>query len=338
MATVEGGVSNVNIGLTPAENDAISNILQGTFGNASQVAQTQLNGGTFVLGTGSAASNFQQVTSAIVPTAGTGLNNVVVNDNLVQMTVTTPANVVIATQGTAQAVSSSDAANYFQTLIDASVPTTPGDAATNTFRQELTTNTQIAANAVGGEGAVVRVANISTTGAGSDGVVRLGLETVGDAAGSNVVQAVVTGGTAAPIVISGASSAVIIGDGNITTDTSSLIVAGSGNQIVRGSAGADTVIGGGGNDTLFGGAGDTIGFGGLGNYNVVADNTSSLVLDFSHLGVRSLEELASYLTGSTTNADGSVTYNFGSASITLTGISDTQIQFTWATITDLVVG
>ena len=254
------------------------------------------------------------------------------------MTVTTPANVVIATQGTAQAVSSSDAANYFQTLIDASVPTTPGDAATNTFRQELTTNTQIAANAVGGEGAVVRVANISTTGAGSDGVVRLGLETVGDAAGSNVVQAVVTGGTAAPIVISGASSAVIIGDGNITTDTSSLIVAGSGNQIVRGSAGADTVIGGGGNDTLFGGAGDTIGFGGLGNYNVVADNTSSLVLDFSHLGVRSLEELASYLTGSTTNADGSVTYNFGSASITLTGISDTQIQFTWATITDLVVG
>lgn len=336
MATVEGGVSNVNIGLTPAENNAISSILQGTFGNASQVAQTELTGGTFVLGTGSTAGNFQQVTSAIVPTAGTGLNNAVVNDNLVQMTVTTPANVVIATQGTAEAVSSSDAANYFQTLIDAAVPTTQGDVATNTFRQELTTATQIAAEAVGGEGAVVHVANISSTGAGSDGVVRLGLETVGDAAGSNVVQAVVTGGTTSPIVISGASSAVIIGDGNITTDTSSLIVAGSGNQIVRGSAGADTILGGGGNDTLFGGAGDTVGFGGLGNYIVVADGTSSLVMDFSHLGIRSLDELASYLTGTTTNADGSVTYNFGGASITLTGILETQLQFNWAALTDLV--
>jgi len=334
MATVEGGVSAVSVtGLTPAETTAITSVIQGALSGATQVAQTGLaGGGTLVVGTGSTVGNFSQVSSVIAPGSGVGLNNVTVSDNLVQMQVSTPAGVVINTQGTTEAVTATTAQNYFQTLIDAAIPASADTAA---VRGSIATATQTAANAVGGEGAVVRVATISDTQAGVDGVVRLAVSGTGDAAGANVVQAIVTGNnTENRIVVEGAKAVAVVGSGQVELASAGLLVGDSGNQVLVGSAGADTLIGGTGNDTIIGGFGDTIGFNGLGNFNVQATATGTAsgnyIMDFSALGIRSLQELASYIVGTTTNADGSVTYDFGAATITLTGISDSQLQFTWA--------
>jgi Ca2+-binding RTX toxin-like protein len=129
--------------------------------------------------------------------------------------------------------------------------------------------------------------------------------------------------------LKGVQSALVINSGTIHAEGNTPIrmVGDITAQNMGGADGNDTLAGGGGNDTLAGGLGsDTFGFSALGHYtltdfNVAQHDTAA----FAVTGVTTIGQLAAFLT-SVDDAPTGVTYHFGpNASITLIGVSASQV-------------
>jgi Ca2+-binding RTX toxin-like protein len=136
--------------------------------------------------------------------------------------------------------------------------------------------------------------------------------------------------TGAKVEAVDAKAVGFVGTGEVTVTTTdgsgTLVVGDAFAQKLDGSqnSGHDTLIGGAGNDTLVGGAGDVIGFNGLGHFTVVGTE-KGVSFTFLFEGIHSVQDLAQYLTGITETASG-VTFHFGdAASITLVGVSASQV-------------
>ena len=309
MATLPGGLEIT----TPSE--SVSTLISSALATASNVTTSTITTGgtgTVVTGAGTQIAGLATTVGAVV--AGqTGLNGATVSDGVVTTQVTTPANVALVTQGTAAPVTATEAQNYLQALVNAAAP---GD-------QALTNMVNTIANGVNGQ-AAVRVAIVDSSAANTSGQVVL------DVSGSNtnVVQAVVANGN--NVVVNGATAVAAVGNGSFqVSGTQGVLVAGDGaNQVISGGAGRDTLVGGGGIDSIVGGAGDIVGFNSVGNYTV--SGSSNVVLNFGSVGVTSLNQLASLVTGVQQNGD-ATTYIFdnGVASITLVGINLGQVNFSF---------
>jgi len=129
-------------------------------------------------------------------------------------------------------------------------------------------------------------------------------------------------------VLKGVENAVIANAGSVTIEGSTAVhlVADTASQSLVGGSGNDTLVGGGGNDTLTGGLGDDVfGFSALGHVTITDFDVAHDSLGFSSTGITSIAQLAGLVTGVTQTAEG-VTFNFGhDASITLVGVSASEI-------------
>ena len=130
------------------------------------------------------------------------------------------------------------------------------------------------------------------------------------------------------VALANVEAAVLAGPGTIRNDGSNAIIIASDNkaQKITGGTGNDTLIGS-GNDTLTGGGGsDIFGFNKGGHYRVTDFNKAVDKLAFDVVGVTTIEQLKLKVTGVSKIADG-ITYHFGpDNSITLVGISASDLS------------
>ncbi|HTR00858.1 MAG TPA: hypothetical protein VMH83_12750 [Candidatus Acidoferrum sp.] len=151
-----------------------------------------------------------------------------------------------------------------------------------------------------------------------------------DATGTSnnpIVFAINLAGVTNTVALKGVSGAILAGDGTVRIDdnNSVFITSDIGAQNITGGGGNDTLVGA-GNDTLTGGAGaDVFGFQAKGHYVITDFNKASDTLAFNFSNLHTLSDLAAKVTSVVTTAT-DITYNFGpDSSITLVGVSATDI-------------
>jgi Ca2+-binding RTX toxin-like protein len=130
------------------------------------------------------------------------------------------------------------------------------------------------------------------------------------------------------VVLKGVEQALVANAGTIKVEGNAPIrlVGDLAAQDITGGGGNDTLVGGGGNDTLTGGLGnDVFGFSALGHVTLKDFDVAHDSVAFASTGITNIQQLAALVT-SVDNAPAGVTFNFGhDASITLVGVSASQI-------------
>lgn len=315
------GTSNPFNQLNPTNQSILNNILGdnilGTF------LATTLTGGVFATGQGSGGTS----QGGFVPT-GSSPVSATVNDGVVNITLALPAGVGFGFEGLRSAVPATQVDSYLSNLVNSALPSSLTDPASVALRSSLLAGIDQILGNIGGTGdVVVRVVQLFNN--SSSGFSAADDEVVFDASGSTSkeIMAFTNLPAGKTLVLKGVEGALIVGDGSVRLDgsTGASISGDTGNQRITGGTGNDTLVGGGGNDTLVGGQGnDVFGFNALGRY-VVNDFSSGDKIAFNVPGISNLDQLARLVTGVTVSST-AVTYEFGpNASVTLVGVSPTQL-------------
>jgi hypothetical protein len=322
IESLGGGIADQLTQLPADAKQLLEEVLKDTVGGTAQVTQVA-PGVTAVVSSGAAVpgAGGEVVQTALLAT--NAANNVKIDDGLVEVKVSAPASTVVTAEGPKNAATADQANTYLQALLDAAIPPTTTNPGAQQVRQQIEKAIDLITPAAGA-GAAVRVAQVKPPAGTADKVVL-------DFDKAPTVAAVVAqGGAPAKVEVVDAKAVAVVGGAEVavkTTDGSGVRVVGDTSaQRLDGAqnAGKDTLIGGAGNDTLIGGAGDVIGFNGLGHFTIDGANRG-LTFTFLFEGINSVNDLAQYLTGVTETATG-VTYHFGpSASITLVGVSASDI-------------
>lgn len=317
--------------LSPGTQQLLDAVFGDTVGGVVQT--TNLGSGTLITGTG--AGGVMQ--GAVVSASGQAVVGEIAGDNLT-LSIALPANVQLAFEGPAGAVSADVANTYLSNLVNAAFPSTSTDPGVAQARASLV--------------AAIDALTQSLTGGSTPGSVTLRIVAFTESGGSSNVRAVgsnevlfeansqagtselLTFLTAAlgnkTLVLKNVKAALIAGDATVRVDNAegSFVSGDVTNQRITGGVGNDTLVGGGGNDTLTGGNGnDVFGVNLLaGNLTITDFNVAHDKLAFTVPGISNLSDLAPHFTGLTVDQADSSTLHFGSAmSITLVGVSAEQL-------------
>lgn len=310
-----GGASTI-ASLSQSARDLINAVLADSVSTGGSTPKTeQLAGGTLVTATGANAEAQVVLATNAAFSSDVDLGALVAN-------VQAPANVAIAAEGLASQATAAQAKDYFTSLISQALPAGP-----STQKEALTKAVELittGAAAPAGNSAVKLISvSDSATSSGGNQVKVTGTGTTSEVVALNIAN-LSSGKT---LVVENLERAVIVGGGTVQVSgtSPSFVVGDSFNQSISGGSGADTLVGGGGSDTLAGGAGaDKFGFVSGGSYTV-ADFGAGDKLAFSFTGLTTFDQLAAAVTGFS-QAGGNTTYSFvGGSSITLVGISPSQI-------------
>jgi Ca2+-binding RTX toxin-like protein len=269
---------------------------------------------SWMLGTGSQG----ETQGGILP--GSVAINGNVSDGALHLTLNLPGNMGLVFEGMNNATPD-EAGTFLKAVVDSFQPPAAEKASLDSAVDQLVA----AANAQGVTNVLFRVFEVlGGTGGGSAGVLSL------DASQNTGTQlfAVDLINATTPVVLNGVEYALVFNAGTIKVEgtTPIRLVGDLASQNITGGDGNDTLVGGGGNDTLTGGLGaDVFGFSALGHYTVTDFNAATDHLAFNVGGITNIQQLAALVT-SVDNAASGVTFNFGpDASITLVGVSASEI-------------
>lgn len=308
----------------------LDQFLTDTVGGSAQTSHIGTDA-TMIVGTGSQGEIQGAVISGSVAVAAE------VNDGVMSLAISMPAGVNIAFEGLSSVSSSEDIQGYLNDQINAALPEDSSDPAVQALRSNLQNALEQLLNGLGEEGAVVRLVRIvdnsgsSSASLATQATAQSGHTITFDASGNHTseVLALLLSDIKAQdtLELKGVERGLLVGSGTVVVnDTAAANLHGDLNsQKITGGSGNDTLVGGGGNDTLVGGAGDdTIGFDAVGHYTVQYATGDTLAFDFS--GINSIADLLPHVTN-VSESNGSVTYEFdhGAATITLVGISASEI-------------
>lgn len=321
-------VSSLSSSLSDASKEILQSIVDFVSGPAAVV---DLGSTKAVFGTSTDGTSKGIVVANDAPVTGT------INDANFALTVDLPASVGLVFQGPSKDVSATEAANYFQSLIDSALPSDSKDTAVVAKRASL----EEAVTLVTGNqtsSAAVRVVGIKTDGSVSDsGKVVL----AGSSAAAGEVIAVNTAGLGSKqeLVLENMERVVIVHGAyvSIAGNTASFVAGDNADQKVTGGGGADTLVGGGGSDTLIGGLGaDAFGVTGTGSLTVGDfSGSSGDRLKFNFDGVHTIAELKALITNVQEDSTGlSITFSTG-MTISLVGLRNQDLT---ADMVDLTIG
>lgn len=283
-------------------------------------AYVNVGGATAVYGTASTG-----VITGTLPAGNAAVSGDLKDTNFA-VNVELPANVGVNFKGPSTNVDVAKAADYFNQLISAALPSNSQNPAVQDKAQSLQTAVKVVKNAPSNADASVRyveVLNTQTSGAGGD------VKIVGNAAANEVV-AINTAQLSAnqKLILQDLERVILVNKADVivTGTKAALVVGDNADQKITGGQGADTLVGGGGRDTLAGGAGsDTFGFASGGTFQISDFNIKEDKLAFSFGGVNNFQDLAKLVTKVEETSSG-VTYTFGDAgAITLVGIKASDI-------------
>ena len=311
--SVLGSVSGYD-NLSDGAKALFAEVLQDQVGGLASTTFTPVPGGTLAVGQGAGGV----VQGVLITDTGAAVT-AELNAGSLQVNVGLPAGVAVAFQGQPTAVAPAAGQAYVSGLIEDAM----GPEA-SVAKDALLKGTAAIFNAVGATAENVNVNIVSLNGSGSDGT---GNVTFTGQTGSTDVMAFVMSGLTPnqTLVLQDVQSSLIVGGGTIQLQGSNgaVIAADTANQVILGGAGNDTLIGGGGHDTLTGGEGANV-FGVntasgslvLADFDVKVDK-----LAFNFDGINSWEDLGTYFTGVTTDAQGNAVAQFGDLyNITFVGV------------------
>ncbi|MFI3221535.1 MAG: hypothetical protein QX191_00715 [Methylococcaceae bacterium] len=316
--SLTGGI-NSDATLSQTTKDIINSVIAEITGTGTVPSVVTVDGTSVVSGVD--ANNHYQgvIVQSDAPVTGTVIIGTSNNDVIL------PANVGLTSQGLATAVTADVANTYLLDLIAAALPSTSTNPEVITQRAALTTAVNQILSANPNTTSAVNVINVidsTTVGSAPQNIV-INSNNASDILAINM-SGVRDGNT---LVLGDVSSAVIVGSGTVQVSgtTPAIVIGDSSNQMITGGTGSDTLVGGGGSDTLVGGTGNnTFGFNAAGQYTVsnVGDGDS---LQFNILGVTNFAQLATLVTGSTTENDNTIYTFVGGSTITLVGITPDQV-------------
>jgi Ca2+-binding RTX toxin-like protein len=285
-----------------------------------------IGGSTYVSGTGSHG----ETQGGILPTSGA--INGTITDGVLHLTLNLPNNTGLVFEGMDNATPDT-AGSFLHSVVDSYHPSGAQKASLDAAVNQLVDSLK----AQGITNVVFRVfdfmsgAGNGTLAAGADGALgAASSDIVLDASQNPGVQAFAVDllHAAGAVVLKGVQQALVANAGTIRVEGNTPIhlVGDMNAQDITGGDGNDTLVGGGGNDTLTGGLGnDVFGFSALGHVTIKDFDVAHDTVAFSSTGITNIQQLA-HLVTSVDNAPTGVTFNFGhDASITLVGVSASQI-------------
>lgn len=312
--SVVGAVGN---NLSDESKAILADVVSQITGTAAYV---DVGGATAVYGTETTG-----VITGVLPASNTALSGELKDTNFV-VNVELPANVGVNFKGPSTNVSIEKAADYFNELIAAALPTDSTDPAVQNKAQGLRTAVEVVKNVAAVDNTSVRYVEITNVlPSESGGNVKI----VGSGAANEVV-AINTAqlGSGQQLILQDLEKVILVNNADVvvTGTKSTLVVGDNADQKITGGQGADTLVGGGGSDTLVGGAGsDTFGFVSGGNFLIGDFNAKEDKFAFNFAGINNFQDLVKLVTKVEETATG-VTYTFGDAgTITLVGIKDSDI-------------
>jgi len=245
-----------------------------------------------------------------------------------------PANLGINFQGPSANVSTEAAADYFNALIEAALPSGNESPAVQAKAESLNTAVDVVTSSGSNADTTVRYLELisSSQSDGSGDVTIVGSGDATEVLAINTAQL----GSSQQLILQGLGSVILINNADVVVagTSAALVVGDNANQKITGGQGADTLVGGGGSDTLVGGAGsDTFGFVSGGGFVIGDFDAANDKLAFDIQGISSFNQLAGFVTRVEDTASG-VVYTFGNAgSISLVGINSTDVTADLITFT-----
>jgi Ca2+-binding RTX toxin-like protein len=284
-----------------------------------------LGGSRYVLGVGSQG----EIQGSVSP-GTSAITNAVVSDGTLHLTLNLPGNMGLVFEGMNSATPA-QAGAFLKQVVDGYNPPAGEKASLYAAVDHLVTTL----NAQGIANVLFRAYDVlNGTGSGTPAAAAgdLLLDASTGNPGTQLFAVDLLNVTNA-VVLNGVEYALVANAGTIKVEgnTPIVLVGDLAAQDITGGAGNDTLVGGGGNDTLTGGLGnDLFGFSALGHYTITDFNMATDQIAFNTTGVSNIQQLAALVT-SVDDAPTGVTYHFGNdASITLVGISASQV------LTDLI--
>ena len=290
--------------------------------DASTVSQYKLLDSLVLkLDQSSSASPTGQVSATKIVASPNATTNGNVADKALSLNVSLPPSVNLDSTGPSTVINSTQSKTYFNNLLEQYFPANQISASTAAYKSVVSSaldtlatyaSSGVTSGSTTGTSASAKAAAIYAarllTPAGDpqgDTLQLVGSTTVNDFSVLNLFN--LTSDTA--VQISNISNLVIAGPGsvNVAGSAGSVLVADTFNQTLLGGSGNDVLSGGGGYDVLYGGSGkDTFLLGAAGHVTL-GDFASGDVMKFNILGVKSLADLVSHVTGSFEDSTG-VTY------------------------------
>ena len=280
-----------------------------------------LGGSSYVMGHGSNGESQGGILPGAAPISGT------IHDGVLQLTLNLPAGTGLVFEGV-DGMTPDAWGSFLNSVVDSYHAPAAQSASLHAAVQQLVD----AVKSQGVTDVVVRVFDVmhgssaqgnGALGAGSNDIVI----DAGNNAGSQLF-AVNLLHADEPVVLRGVENAVVANAGTVEVEgnTSIHLVGDIAAQNIIGGGGNDTLVGGGGNDTLTGGLGsDVFGFSALGHVTLTDFDVAHDTAAFSSSGITNIQQLAALVTSVENDAAG-VTFNFGpDASITLVGVSASEI-------------
>jgi hypothetical protein len=325
-----GGGTDLSEVVSASSLNLINAFLTDSVGGTATV--TDIGGGTLVIASGGDG----ETQGALLPTnaAITGT----ISDGVLTLAIDLPAGLGLLFEGKND-LQPAGVGSFLNSIIDAYLPPgTPGTEAIRASLQAAVNDLVNSIQALGVENVTVRMVDFLSTSGPTSSWFHLQDSTAAhpdevllgaSSSGEGELFAINLNGLNQDktLVLSGLEHIMLIGQGTVRVegDTAVTISSDAGNQFITAGGGNDTLIGGGGSDTLAGGAGDDVfGFVRLGHFTI-NDFSVGDTLAFKVGGISNVSELLPYLTHVTETAQ-STSLEFGSNfSITLVGMSATDI-------------
>lgn len=288
-----------------------------------QVTTEQVEGGgTLIVGTGANG----EAQGVLIGSEGSVITGEV-NLGGMELTVALPAGIGMAFQGPSEPMSSEQAQEYLNGLVDGVFPSDSSDPGVQAARENLQNSINSVIEALGGFGSgPVVIKFVALTDSSNTGS-RAGNEIVfsGNGAGNELLTfALAQLGSDKILTLQNVKAALLVGQGSVKIggDTAGILTGDAANQNMTGGGGNDTLVGGGGNDTLTGGAGsDVFGFSGAGHMTVTDFDVTRDMLAIKIPGVTNAEGLSQLYTGIEINGSTAVLHFGSQASVTLLSVN-----------------